>query len=438
MIKYIALLLSFIYAASAAAHGERIKAILDQPLRPTMEQVLEIFHEIHDEDGIPVSAHAASGYYDQRLDIPGWLKLLLKNGPRLIVEFEKTYPGATWVFLGRDGLPWADLFEAFYTDLGQPNRVVRIGISKPSMENVSDETLLNLMRDAGVPVDTLDQAHPTIFIDSVSGGYGRQGRRLMAALFKAWTESGRDPLAILDKVDMIGLMVSTFQGVPNDIRFKELHQYLQALLLIDTESWGPWSGDDLFSHLRIMTVNRMGDASNEAGYTHFIGAWHDSFGKIRRSKGETKAVPGEQYPEQMKKSVLWQQKKIWQFVRTGNCLQAVQQWAARSGFEFPVKRPAAVKADPKMLAKFREKIGSRGDIVNHGIVALDGVLRSQGASVQSRQALLQLFSYSINLPGTASVLKEKAEPKTALADIQYLARALRGGSNCESMLAGDR
>jgi hypothetical protein len=438
--KVLVLFLSCLTVASGAL-ARTLDDVMTSPTRPTMAEVEEILPEIANWPGVPVHGSQIANWFDKRVDIDSWLPKLLSNGPKMIAHFEKTYPGATWVFLGRDGLPWADLFEAYYTSIGQKDRVVRLGISKPSMENVSDETLMQLMRDHGLPVDRLDSEQPVVFLDSVSGGYGRQGRRLMAAIYADWVRKGKDPLLLLDKLDMIGLIVSTFKGYrDNDLQYKPLHQYLQGLLLIAS---GDTDGEELQHQLRILTYAQEPNQANEAGYTHFLGAWHESFEAIRRDRatGLTRATPGPPFPDEMKRSVLWIQKKIWEFVKSGDCHEQVQSWAKNLGIKFPAERPQRHDADPERLQKFREKISRRrGLTVNidplhpsprAGVAPqappaplLSEVLREQGAGIRDRDTLLELF----NRQGKAARNEDwlsPAPPKTAMSDLQFLQKALK-------------
>lgn len=433
-ILFFALLL---FAPSLSPAATSVEKLLAKSTRPTMEEVRLVLDDIPKWSGIPVSAANVQGYFDTRIDLPSWRDQLFIVGPKLIAEFEKTTPGATWVFLGRDGLPWADLFDAYYLSLGQKGRVIRLGMSKPTLASATPESLLNLMRSHGIKTEDLDKVHPYIFVDSVSGGNGRQGRRLLGELYSNWISKDRDPLQIIDKIDMIGMIVSTFKAVPNDIALKPLHQYLQALFFlngINPNAGGDWIGNQL----RIMTYPESDNAGNEAGYTHFIGAWHDTFQKINETPaGQYFAQPGAVYPEEMRQSVLWLQKEIWKFVNRGDCHARVTKHARSRDYNFPLERAPVRTANYKQLQKFRSRLTERSRTPREAQILathardLGVLLAYVPVGPGDRNSLLAAYG---NQPGQLVNMDWNmiSNPNSPLEDIQQLQLAL--GSSCEAYL----
>lgn len=334
-------LLSCSFSAFASvAERHKLEELLNSPTRPTLEQVRQIRHLIPaDAKELALTAAQLKAPFDKRINIGQWLPLLLENSPKLIAAFEMTYPGATWYFLGRDSLPFADYFEAFYQSLGQMGRVKRIGMSRPTLKGASDKLLLSLLKSHGFSMSQLESKSPVVFIDTVSSGYGTQGRALMAAIHGKWKSTGHDPLDLISRTGMIGMMVSTFQGIPQDYRMREVYFMDQALRLLQAPA-GQSDFTEVMQNLSVLTIPQAPNAANEAGYTHFLGAWHDSYGPLVQSPtGAVLATLGPSYDHDMKLSVLWTQKAILDHVDSGAAWEQVRIAAHAMGFEFPTRRP---------------------------------------------------------------------------------------------------
>ena len=308
----------FLVLSKSVYAADTLEELHRQPFRPTMQDVLPFLNQIKDEPGIPVAARVIPNY-DKRIDIPTWLQRLLDSAPRLIAAAEALHPGATWVFLGRDSMAISDVFEAYYHTLGQKNRVVRLGVSKASFEHLDPKHLRDYLAqffyDHGFNWNGQDGEYPPfILIDALSGGYGRQGRSILAAMYQQGLSEGEIMPTILERMNFLGLVVSTFQGAAYDVT--------QASVQQKREKW-IWLLEDqntehqkLFDEKTIVTYASAIKGANESGYTHFIGAWHDSYGNFYRSrKGEIRTKLGAEFPLEMKKSILWTQKKIWEAVR---------------------------------------------------------------------------------------------------------------------------
>ena len=403
--------LFFIVVATSVGQAGTLVDLFQSQLRPTMRDIQNVTPPIISPTGMPMVAQhdllvtrraisdtSRHATVDQRVNIDLWLPKLLGNGPKLIAAFEKTYPGARWVFLGRDGLPWADLFEAFYLSIGQPDRVIRVGISKPSMVNVTDHTLLRLMAQEGIDLDRLPSQSPVVFVDSVSTGFGRQGRRLIATLYREWIRRGRDPLEIVNKVDMIGLIVSTFRGRENDFRLKPLHQFMQSLLLMNLEQQPNLNTDEIWPRLQVLTYPQEAQLANESGYTHFLGAWHDSFGEITEGPYGLSAKPGISSSLTVKKEIVWIQSQIWNFVNTGACLRQVQQESAALGVKFPMFARRPTEPNRFAIKEFRDFVSRPGDRMWEQWVQsvvpemLPAILTKLRASIQDYGSLLVMLN----------------------------------------------
>lgn len=85
------------------------------------------------------------------------LAAIALDGPEVIATFEKVYPGATYVGLGRDSAFLVDLMDAFYQSLGQANRVEIAEVGRDSFKDTPlliqyfEQLGLNLKTEVGVP-----------------------------------------------------------------------------------------------------------------------------------------------------------------------------------------------------------------------------------------------------------------------------------------------
>ncbi len=310
-------------------------AILEREQRPTMAEILPHVEKAN-WPGIPVTAETAAQYFDQRIEVERWLGVLEESGPRLIAAMEKSFPGATWGFMGRDAMAIADMVEAFYIEIGQPERVQRLGVSKASFVNTAHETYMDFLRTHDLTPEAIEK-YPYIFIDPVSGGFGRQGRTLLSAFYQQWAMDGKDPKFLVGRVNMLGLIVSTFKSQPND--FSSPGEFvIKSFNAIDKNP--NRDAATFFNNHKIMTYPLQPNAANEAGYTHFIGAWHESYGAMETNSrtGETLATRGAVFPLEMRQTVLWTQAQIAKKVMTPEFVERVQEEARKLGYEFPMQR----------------------------------------------------------------------------------------------------
>ena len=102
--------------------------------RPTMQEIKKVARrwskkelehrvDLPKYDGRPEPDYLQNNY-------PLWFSHLEREAAQVIATFEYSFPGAQWVFMGRDMMILADLFESFYMQLGQEDRVVRLGMRR--------------------------------------------------------------------------------------------------------------------------------------------------------------------------------------------------------------------------------------------------------------------------------------------------------------------
>ena len=326
--------LLFFSTLVGAAEYRSLEEILVQPTRPDMFAIKSLPSAPTFSSRIPVNGQWAKLHnYDERLAVASWTQLLLRHSPKLIALFENAYPGGRWAFIGRDGAAFADVFEAFYATVGQRDRVIRIGVSKASFDGLTVEHLKSALGGFNYSVDAWAKQPPLLFVDPVSRGNGRQGRTLLAQLYEYLIQTQDAELfELVKKLNMIGLIVSTHGGQFTDIH--DPHRYLKDFKkVIDYQR--PEGLEALFHHHQFMSVPQDPHLANEAGYTHFIGAWHESFGPFGWSGSHAKAAVGKLYHEDLRLSILWTQQQIWNAVTQPWFQQAVKNEASALGYVFP-------------------------------------------------------------------------------------------------------
>ncbi len=319
---------------TAADYG----SLMRREFRPTMADVAESLPSIPDLN---------SSLRNQRgSQTSTFVRLLIQGGPTLIANLEKAFPGATWAFLGRDTQLIADLVESFYLSIGQKGRVVRVGMSKPTLASLTDASLLTrYLEGLGLSVETIDSAPPFIFVDTISQGYGRQARTLVSHFYEHYEEkTGSEPARLLRKVNIIGLVVSTFQGSRHDLAG------LPALLAEEEARYLAAGSVDFFNEHKIPTFPEPVNLFNETGYEHYTGAWHGPFGSLVAEGGAVRSTPGEAQPATMRTQILSSQAAIWAAVSAPDFLNQVKEKAKALGYEFPVQPPARVQAKAMAMA----------------------------------------------------------------------------------------
>jgi len=334
-------------SAAIARKAKSLDELMNQPKRPTMMEIKESYNALTALQAFMMPVNGE--YYDYAY----WLNIMIQDGPRLIATLEKAFPGATWAFMGRDTAALADLVEAFYISIGQNDRVVRLGGSKASYANIAPSTLVNFLESNGFSLNEVQKRPPYILIDTVSKGYGQQGRALLSAVYEAYTSQGHNPLEIVRKFNMIGLIVSTFArggNAPVPIESADLH-YNDEILRYAANPYNYQTNNV------VVTFTDSGLKFNEAGYEHFTGAWHTAYGAFAvDEKGSTQPVPGAPKHPNERMSVLLFQRMVWESINNPLFLSQVQLAAKNLGYEFPLKRPFVEPSqlDPKTLKALDE------------------------------------------------------------------------------------
>jgi hypothetical protein len=338
--KFKFLLATILMSANAYAQSE----LLNNPLRPRISEVLDYHEGYQPEQRVPLSG--------DRLNYGHFRNAIMDGAPQFIAKLEKAYPGATYAFMGRDTQVISDVVEAFYLSIGQQNRVVQIGASKTTFQGLSDQDTVEYLKYFGLDLDKVDESKPFILVDTISSGEvidgvlisGRQGRHLLQVLYQEWINRGRNPVDLLNKVNMVGMQVSTFKT--GEIGNTE--RYMDVTRIGNIEEI---NRANAFKFFRQQTTSRMGldfvlplipDTQmvfNESGYDHYTGAWHDRFQPPLRTEEGMVPNPGPLTHELYRKSILWLQHQVIDIVGDVNFHRRVEQEVIRSNVgHFPVTR----------------------------------------------------------------------------------------------------
>ena len=277
-----------------------------------------------------------------------WLEQILKEAPHMIASFEQAFPGATWAFIGRDTALIADVFEMFYSSIGQIDRVVRLQVSKATFQNASDKELVEYLTQKGALVTQ----HPFILVDVISTGGGQQARSLLSAWYRSRNKEGVPLYQLVRSFNIIGLTTRT---TPESPLLKSLSD---AQLTLETEEStyshsAPERGLENIQTQRIlMYKDQRTEQShlgiNESGYEQSTGAWHDTYGKFQRSHWDPRWIvtkEGSEAPLKIREGILAMQSQLQLAIDSNNFLHKVQLEAREKDYEFPLKR-ASVPFDP--------------------------------------------------------------------------------------------
>lgn len=357
-------LFALLLTTSSWVFGQEIPPeLLQQKNQPTVEQMenllqqwkeqgLELKLESHPELFSIVEREVAK---ELHFDYPKWFSLIHDDAARMLASFERAYPGATFVFIGRDMTVFADLFESYFRKLEQPERVKRLGMSTATLDNLDKDLSLGLLKSHNI--DYENTKYPIVFVDAISKNGGRQARRLLNSLYQYYQQKNVRAGDAFLKANLIGMRVATTQ-----LDYTPLEQSVEAF-----REWQKFStyDSDVFSfNVKFMMfkgINRGGKYLNstEAGYVHWIGAWQGSYGTVAsNSKGQVFATPGDLLQDPLRENFLKYSIKIVEYGKTEEFDQLVKKEAQKLGYSFPTTRPDFI-ADP--TGEFSSRIANATD-----------------------------------------------------------------------------
>lgn len=349
-LRKIKLLFISALATVLSVHAISIAEVLESSLRPTINEIRKMHPNYKPEEGIP--------YSGSKLNYSHFRDALRLGAAQFIVKLESAYPGATFAFLGRDTQTISDIVEAFYLSIGEENRVVRIGVSSPTLAELSNEQIVTYLEYFGFNLKNVNENRPFILIDTVSKGAendqgilvsGRQGRRLIQAVYEAWVSDPKNnPKDILKYFNMIGLQVSTFDtsNIHNQARYgplsdlKKIYDTNKQLLINQTAETRSF-GDNLV----IPLIPDTRELFNESGYDHYTGAWHNKFGPPIVDGKRLLPNTGSLTHPTIRNSILWLQHQIIDIVKDPNFKREVENYAKKNNVRFNISCKAIFGLD---------------------------------------------------------------------------------------------
>jgi hypothetical protein len=312
------------------------RLLINSPERPSMLAVRDRVGQLGFDQGIPLSLGTGATFIDKRLDVRKWTETLMARSAEILPIFESIYPNAIWVFIGRDSAALADVFDAFYLHHGQNGRVIRLGVSKKSFGDITDAKLIAYLKALGVSINLATPDKPFIFVDSISSGGGRQVRHILSVLYTQMLRehSGSDFSTLPKLINMLGMRVSTTGSVvtTNHWNVTNAHLTLSSFLSrIPANQTDEQIRALIYENFPIVALEEAPNYANEAGYTHFIGAWNQSYGAFGTSNQPAR---GEVFHEYLRQSVLWTQQHIWQQIDSGKFSKLVKSHAKQIDHDF--------------------------------------------------------------------------------------------------------
>ncbi len=281
---------------------------------------------------------------------------LEQGAPQFIAKLEKAYPNGTFVFMGRDTQLIADMVDAFYESIGQKGRVVQLGVSKPTLVGMDADSIMSYLEYYDIKLDSLSEKSPTILVDTISSGEviggslisGRQGRFILQTVYKKWMDNGKNPTELLNRFNMIGMQVSTFQdGDPSNAkRYRRIDRLQEATLANSNFLTSPGIDKNAIgNNFVIPLISDTRELFNEAGYDHFTATWHDKYQSPKLVDGKLLPNPGSLMPKEYRDSVLWIQHEIIDIVDMPSFKDRVLEEARKLGVVFKLQDAVTAKVE---------------------------------------------------------------------------------------------
>ncbi len=247
---------------------------------------------------------------------------LLQDGAELICQLEFAYPNAVWAPLGRDSSLVADLLEAFYLKIGQPNRVVRLNASGTSFVTGTQEMLLGFLRTAGLLDRNGIPIRNFVILDPTSWNTRSQSRRLISAVYNT---PHADPTDYKKRINVIALGQSGGSYHSSNLISPtfNLDKFLQGVKI---DPNGPSIIPSVTKAPAYLTTDTSG---NEI-------VWHGKFGAFKNVNGLVVTEPGTPFPN-MIEHVLWQMYMITKYAQSDAFIQSVKTLSlSRYKRNFPI------------------------------------------------------------------------------------------------------
>jgi hypothetical protein len=189
---------------------------------------------------------------------------MAKETPGLAKQLEGYFPGATFIFLGRDMYLLFQALYWLYREAEPSERIKHLGFSKETALQLDCRDLLDYLQQKGLHFPPKD--HPWVFIDTISYGKGRQGKAILNCLYTEGS-SEQDPF-----LAFVGLPIST---TPSGMVALEDQHHLHGSHQWSRQRKEIPKPEPLMAHLPREAA--------EAGYTHQVGCFHGPYGPLKRT-----------------------------------------------------------------------------------------------------------------------------------------------------------
>ncbi len=188
-----ALLVFFIFSNNLFALDSRIQELMNSPTRPTIADLKRVFNPWPSEN--PFGPNL----------VPTPVEREFENLADTIVNFERLFPKAIYLVLGRDSAGFGDYIDAFYTKIGQPGRVKRVDFSRDTVEKSKDHDIVDYFKGLGLDLDKLESAPSFVLLDGTYYATSSQLGQILKIIYSAYQARGGDRKAIFKKFRGISL-----------------------------------------------------------------------------------------------------------------------------------------------------------------------------------------------------------------------------------------
>lgn len=340
-------------APNSRADGEldpRIEKLLLMRSRPTVEQVLETYGEVGRANPMRGQPYGYTGTEPYRTNTRAYI---MQRVPRLIAAFELVYPGAVYGGLGRDSARLVDLLSAFYLNLGQRDRAIRLNASGDSLRASSSEQKVRFLESNGVSLDPAETNFAPLIIFDATGFSprgGSQSTSLLQAAVEVWARNGGTAAGFIQRINVIASQI--YAGNPINSRLSVSQVFARQVGQLEAANLGTHQ-TETFS---------FNGAENLNYGTYF---WHETFPRLVQSKRSGKfegSVPRTSSAayRHARIQVLGHIFDAIQMTRSEAFLENVRQEAAKLGYRFSEKRvlrlPVFKPPTERQLARQREAV----------------------------------------------------------------------------------
>lgn len=335
-------------SAPADELDPRIEKLLVMPSRPTVTEIFEIYGKVGRTNPMSAGSYGYTGRdpytsFDDRF--------VVETMPRFIAAFERVYPGATYGGLGRDSARVVDILDAFYLQIGQPGRAIRLNASGNSLRASTSGELVKFLESNGASLNPKNTKFtPLVIFDATSFNEdgGSQSTSLLQAALQKWKRNRGTAEGFLQRINVIATQIYEENPIDADLDvaavFVRQAEQLEESKLSSHQT-------ETFSFIEAQVINYGGNF------------WHETFPSLALNKftGKYEGVVPQTDPVRYRAQRIQVLGHIFDAIRltrSKKFLDNVRAETAALGFRFNEKggaRPPVVKRpSPEELAKIGE------------------------------------------------------------------------------------